>query len=108
MVGVPRFFDEHDAFFIASRIKSRFEKEAHLKWLLIFDNADQIGDLHDPHSIVDLILKGQNGGVLATTRNRASDSELASAGSEIEEMTENEAIELLSKGSRIKMSQDDK
>jgi hypothetical protein len=74
--GAPRFVDEHDAFSIASGIKSWFEKEAHFKWLLIFDNADQIGDLHDPHSIVDLIPKGQNGGVLTTSRNRASDGDL--------------------------------
>jgi hypothetical protein len=105
--GAPRFGNEHDAFSIASGMKSWFEEEAHFKWLLIFDNTDQIGDLHDTHSLVDLIPKGQNGAVLTTSRNRASDGELASAGSEIEEMTENEAIELLLKSSRIKMFQDD-
>jgi hypothetical protein len=102
--GAPRFGDEFDAFSSAAGMKSWFDR---FKWLLIFDNADKIRDLDDPHSVGDLIPKGQNRGVLITSRHQASDGELASAEYKIVEMTENEAIKLLSKSSRIKMSQDD-
>jgi hypothetical protein len=67
--GAPRFGKEDDAFTIASGMKNWFEKEQHYKWLLIFDNADKIGGLDDYHSMVDLIPKGRNGGVLTTSRN---------------------------------------
>ena len=99
MFGAPRFGDEHDAFAIASAMKSWFEEETRFKWLLIFDNADQIRD--ESRSVVALIPKGQHGAILTTSRNRAAYGQLAS---EISEMAENEAIELLSKSS---VSQDE-
>ena len=104
--GAPSFKDGDDNFLIAFGLKRWFEEETKLKWLLIFDNVE-IGGLEDPHSVADLIPKGESGKGLITSRNRASDGEVASAGNEIVEMTENEAIELLSKSSRIKESHDD-
>ena len=76
-------------------IKPWFERQSTLKWLLIFDNADRIDDPNESHSVVELIPRGENGCVLSTSRNRASDGELASGGCEVEEMTESEAVDFL-------------
>jgi hypothetical protein len=81
--------------------------ENRLKWLLIFDNADEINEVDGTLSIVHIIPRGQHGCVLTTSRNRASDGELAIKGCEIKEMTEIEAIELLLKCSRRQGSEPD-
>ena len=83
-LGAPKVQDEHVV--IAKRLKTWFEKEKRLKSLLIFDNADKINNQDETQSIVDLIPRGQSGCVLATSRNPASDGELANAGCEVEEM----------------------
>ena len=94
-VGVPAYEDGLDNAAIADRIKRWFERQNTLKWLLIFDNADTIDDLNESRSIVELIPRGEHGCVLSTSRNRASDGELASRGCEIVEMKESEAVDFL-------------
>jgi len=104
-VGAPPFEDGLDDAIIAQRMIKWFEKQRSLKWLLIFDNADKIDDPHESHSIVELIPRGDTGCVLATSRNRASDGELANGGYEVEEMMENDAVDFLLLCSRHDESQ---
>ena len=104
-VGVPAFEDGLDNAVIADQIKQWFEKQGTLKWLLIFDNADRIDDPNESISVVELIPRGENGCVLSTSRNIASDGELASIGCEVEEMKESEAVQFLLGCSRIQGSE---
>ena len=104
-VGVPAFEDGLDNAVIADQIKQWFEKQGTLKWLLIFDNADRIDDPNESISVVKLIPRGENGCVLSTSRNIASDGELASIGCEVEEMKESEAVQFLLGCSRIQGSE---
>ena len=99
-IGVPSFEDSVDNAVIADRIKRWFERQSTLKWLLIFDNADRLNDPNELHSVVELIPRGENGCVLSTSRNRASDGELASGGCEVEEMKPSEAVDFLLNCSR--------
>ena len=100
-LGFPRVHDGHSNVFIAERLKTWFARETTLKWLLIFDNADKIEEPEETRSVVDLIPRGQ-GCVLVTSRNRASDGELANAGCEVVEMQESEAVQFLLECSRNK------
>jgi hypothetical protein len=105
-VDAPRFENGVDNAVIAERMKSWFERESTMKWLLIFDNADRIDEPDDSHSVVSLIPRGDSSGsVLSTSRNRASDGELASAGCEVEEMRESEAIMFLLECSRMQKTE---
>ena len=101
-LGAPRLQDEQDSLVIAKQLKSWFESETGLKWLLIFDNADKLDDAEEAFNIglVDLIPRAQSGSVLVTSRNRASVRKLAKDGCEVEEMKEDEAVQLLLKCSK--------
>jgi len=81
-------------------MKTWFENENKLKWLLIFDNADEIHGIGETGSVRDLIPQGEGGCVLVTSRNRASDGGLTNAGYEVVEMKQSEAVEFLLQGSR--------
>ena len=105
-VGVPAFEDDLDNAVIADRVKRWFEGQSTLKWLLIFDNADKIDNPNESHSVIELIPRGENGCILSTSRNRASDGELASGGCEVEEMKESEAVDFLLNCSRLRRSED--
>src|SRR5579859_4432330 len=94
-VGAPPFEDGLENASIAKRMIMWFNRETTLKWLLIFDNADKIDARHETHSLVELIPRGECGCVLATSRNRASDGELASAGCEVEVMNQGDAVDFL-------------
>src|SRR5579859_1716014 len=94
-VGAPLFEDGLENASIAKRMIMWFNRETTLKWLLIFDNVDKIDDRHETHSLVELIPRGECGCVLATSRNRASDGELASTGCEVEEMNQDDAVKFL-------------
>jgi tetratricopeptide (TPR) repeat protein len=104
-VGAPTFEDGLDNAVIAERMKMWFERESTLKWFLIFDNADRIDDPYESPSVIELIPRGEYGCVLTTSRNRASNGELASAGCEVEEMMESEAIQFCLKCSRKQKSE---
>jgi hypothetical protein len=104
-IGCPTFEDEANHAGIAKQMKSWFERESTLKWLLIFDNADRIDELDESPSVVGLIPRGEYGCVLITSRNPASDGELAAAGCEVVEMMEGEATQFLLHCSRIPKSE---
>jgi len=94
-VGTPLFEDELENVSIAKWMIMWFKRETTWKWLLIFDNADKIDDQHETHSLVELIPRGECGCVLASSRNRASDGELVSAGCEVEEMNQGNTVNFL-------------
>jgi len=100
VLGVPVFEDGLENVVIAERIKLWFQQESTLKWLLIFDNADRIDDPNETRSVIELVPRGENGCILTTSRNRASDGELASVGCEVKEMMETDAVEFLLRCSR--------
>ena len=104
-LGAPPFEKGLDNAIIAQRMMKWFEGQRSLKWLLIFDNADKIDDRDESHSVVELIPRGDTGCVLATSRNRASDGELANGGYEVEEMMESDAVDFLLLCSRHDESQ---
>ena len=102
LLGSPKFPDQHDNVDIAKEMKSWFERQDGLKWLLIFDNADKITE-----NLADMIPRHGNGCVLTTSRNQESDGELAVGGREVEEMKEAEAIQLLMKRARCEGPEQD-
>ena len=104
-VGAPPFEEGLENASIAKRMIMWFKRETTLKWLLIFDNVDKIDDRHETHSLVELIPRGDCGCVLATSRNQASDGELASAGCEVGEMNQGDAVDFLLRCSRRDESQ---
>lgn len=92
----PAFPDQLSNEEVAQKIKSWFETTNSIKWLLIFDNADKLGD-----EGAQWIPKGKAGCVIVTSRNPCSDGELADAGCEIKELNEDDGADLLLSLSRI-------
>ena len=92
LLGSPKFYDSYDNADIVKELKSWFEQQNELKWLLIFDNMDKV-----TKSLVDMIPRRGNDCVLTTSRNRECDGRPAAGGREVEEMKQEEAIELLIK-----------
>src|SRR5436305_1317660 len=103
-LGSPKFENENDSIAIANRLKTWFEKKCELKWLLIFDNADNLHDTEEMQNVADLIPRGQSGCVLITSRNRARVKKLANAGCEVIEMVESEAMQLFTECSQLSVS----
>ena len=99
-LGIPSPEEGQNHVEVAEQMKNWFERENNARWLLIFDNADKIDEGENTRSVVELVPSGQHGCVLATSRDRASDGELASAGKSVEEMQEDEAVLFLLKCSR--------
>jgi len=99
-LGIPSPQEGQDHVDIAKQMKDWFEKENNVRWLLIFDNADKIDQGENTRSVVELVPSGQYGFVLATSRDRTSDAQLASAGQSVEAMHPEEAVEFLLKCSR--------
>src|SRR5436305_10663306 len=100
----PKFENENDNISIANRLKTWFEKKCELKWLLIFDNADNLHDTEEMQNVANLIPRGQRGCVLITSRNRASVKKLVNAGCEVIEMVESEAMQLFTECSQLSVS----
>jgi tetratricopeptide (TPR) repeat protein len=100
VIGAPAFEEGLGNAVVAERMKSWFEKETKLKWLLIFDNADKISDQGEDGKLVQLVPRAEAGSVLCTSRDRACDGEIANAGCEVPEMTEHDAVKLLLERSR--------
>ena len=96
-LGIPSLQEGQDHAVAAELAKDWFERTNNATWLLIFDNANKIDEGENMRSLVELIPSGQHGCVLATSRNRASDGELANSGTSLEEMDEDEAIQFLLK-----------
>ena len=120
------FDGEKDHEKIAANIREWFE-DTEIRWLLIFDNADieidQAAKTSSAETLITkllswfnktgveerslnrdistLIPRGSQGSILITSRDRSMDGEIASSGTEVREMSEDDAVEFLLKCSRV-------
>jgi tetratricopeptide (TPR) repeat protein len=105
--------EETDLFTISTRVKSWFENCQGIRWLLVIDNADNLGKSsggttsHGQQigTIANIIPRGRSGCVLVTSRDRAANGQLASDGEELLVMNEDDAKEFLHKCSKAALEE---
>jgi hypothetical protein len=102
LLGIPNLVEQQAE--IKKLVQHRLSQESAGRWLLVFDNADDIdmwineaGDATDAHRLIDYLPKSAYGSIMFTTRSRKTAVKLAGKNViPVEEMDESVAKQLLS------------